>query len=457
MSVKDLPRPVVLLAGFAVGALVTLLLPGSWLFRDPPVAEHARGIDDRRWACPMFCTMADAPGDCPVCGMEMEPVKDQGQKVALGKRERYMAGVRTAVARREQALYRVRALGRIQPDERLEGQITAWVSGRLDKLYVDFTGVTVKAGDKVAEIYAPELLSAQEELISAVAAHREAERASGARAKELMGNAHAVYVAARRRLSLLGLPDDVLDTIEKDGKARVHLEIHANVGGTVLRKNVNTGDYVKTGAPLFSVVDLDHVWAMLEVFEEDAGAVFVGQKVEITVPSLPGEIFRGEISFVDPVLDTHKRVVNVRVDLPNEHGRLKPGAFTDAEILVELTAEGKVHAPQNGTVPGPVLLIPRSAVLDGGDRRLTYVMTQEPGPEKDGQERWPAVYEPREIEVGFRIGDDVVVLAGLAPDEAVVMRGQFLIDSQLQLTGKPSLMIPEAAGAAADPHAHHKK
>ena len=111
--------------------------------------------------------------------------------------------------------------------------------------------------------------------------------------------------------------------------------------------------------------------------------------------------------------------------------------------------------PSSGQRPGKVLLIPRSAVLDGGDRKLVYVMTQEPGPIKDGEERWPAIYGPREVETSFRVGDEIVVLRGLDDGDEVVTRGQFLIDSQLQLTGKPSLMIPEAAGAPADPHAGH--
>ena len=219
---------------------------------------------------------------------------------------------------------------------------------------------------------------------------------------------------------------------------------------------MNTGDYVKTGAKLFTVADLSAVWAMLDVFEEDAGAVFVGQQVELLVPSLPGERFTGQVAFVDPVLDEQRRVLRVRVDLPNPTGRLKPGTFVDASILVQLTSAGRVFDPEGGGRPGQVLLLPRTAVLDGGDRKVVYVMTQEPGPLKDGEERWPAIYQPREVETGFRVGDEVVLLGGLEEGDEVVMRGQFLIDSQLQLTGKPSFMIPEASAAPADPHAGHR-
>ncbi len=449
-------RPFVALgAGVVVGALLLLVVPSTWLFRNAPAEAGAMASDGRKWACPMFCTMSDAPGTCPVCGMDMEPVQDHGSKVPLLARQRFMAGMRTEVVKRVPGVHRLRALGHIRHDERLMGHLTAWVSGRLDRLFVNFTGVTVAQDAKVAAIYAPELVSAQEELLTARRA-RDAATASG-KGGEFTRNADLVYAATRRRLLLLGLPEDVVNAIESDGKARDHIEIQANVSGTVLIKHVNTGDYVKTGAKLFTVVDLSRVWAILEVFEEQAGSVFLGQDVEVEVPSLPGDVFKGRVSFVDPVLDTRRRVVRVRVDLPNKNGRLKPGTFVDAHILVALSEDGRVHDPSGPGSSGNVLVVPRSAVLDGGDRKLIYVMTQESDTTPTGTERWPAIYEPREVRTGFRIGDGVVVLTGIDEGDAVVTRGQFLIDSQLQLTGKPSLMIPEAAAAPLDPHAGHRR
>ena len=451
MSSRLLHPLVALGLGLALGAGALLIVPAPWLFREPPTKHGAVTGDGRKYACPMFCTMLDAPGECPVCGMDMEPIVDEGNQIRLGRRERFMAGVRTAIVKRKPGVYRLRALGHLRHDERRVGHITAWVSGRLDRLFVDFTGLEVAQGDKVAEIYAPELVSAQEELLSAMRTANRTHEEAG----ELARNAQVLYASSRRRLALLGLPESLVDEIERVGRVRDRVEIQANVGGTVLTKKVSTGDYVKTGGSLFTVVDLDIVWAVLEVFEEQAGAVFVGQEVEVQVPSLPGELFRGVVSFVDPMLDRRRRVVRVRVDLPNKERRLKPGTFVDAHILVVLTAGGKVLNPKNGSTPGRVLTIPRSAILDGGDRKLVYVMTQEPGPLKDGEDRWPAIYKPREVSTGFRMGDDVVVLAGVEEDEAVVTRGQFLLDSQLQLTGKPSLMVPEAAAAPMDPHAGH--
>ena len=449
-------RPAVFATGLILGALVLLLVPSSWLFRPPLATDRADDAHGRRYACPMFCTMADAPGECPVCGMDMEPVTDQGSQVILGRRDRYQAGVRTAVAERRPAVHRIRALGKIRYDQRREGQVTAWVSGRLDRLAVDFEGVEVRAGDKVAEIYAPELVAAQEELISARRTRDEAARADGKLAEDLLRNAENIYRAARRRLVLLGMPEGVLDEIEEEGVARDHLDIHANVGGTVVKTRVETGDYVKTGQVLFEVVDLSVVWAMLEVFEQDAGAVFLGQRVEVRIPSLPGEIHHGVVAFVDPVLDERTRVVRVRVNLPNADRRLKPAMFVDAEVLVALDDEGRVVDPASGGRAGCPLLVAVSAVLDGGGRKHVYVMKQPPGPVEDGEERWPAIYEPRRVETGLRVDESVVILSGLSDGDQVVTRGQFLIDSQLQLTGKPSLMLPEAAaGTSADPHAGH--
>ena len=449
-----LNQPLVVLgAGLLVGALILLVVPGSWLFRDAPTETETMGSGGRKWACPMFCVMADAQGTCPVCGMDMEPVQDHGLKIPLVARQRFMAGVRTEVVKRVPGVHRLRALGTIRHDERLMGHLTAWVSGRLDHLFVDFTGTLVAKGETVAEMYAPELVSAQEELLTARKARDDAKESDAD--GELARHARVVYEAARRRLILLGLPEALVDAIERDGKARDRIEIQANVGGTVLTKHVNTGDYVKTGTKMFTVVDLEHVWAMLEVFEEEAGSVFLGQDVEVEIPSLPGEVFKGKVSFVDPVLDAKRRVVRVRVDLPNKEGRLKPGTFVDAHILVALTGDGRVHDPAGPGSPGDVLVLPRTAVLDGGDRKLVYVMSQESEMTLDGNERWPAIYEPREVRTGFRIDDSVVLLSGVDEGDEVVTRGQFLIDSQLQLTGKPSLMIPEASAAPIDPHAGH--
>jgi Cu(I)/Ag(I) efflux system membrane fusion protein len=306
---------------------------------------------------------------------------------------------------------------------------------------------------------------------------------------------NAAVQAGKRKLILLGMPTAVAEEVTTDRKVRDHLTIYSTVAGTVVEKHVDTGNYVKTGQPMFTVVDLDEVWVMLEVFEEDAGAVRLGQKVDVTVPSLPGEVFHGTVSFIDPYLEERLRVAKVRVNLENPERKLRPGAFVNAEIRVELTAEGAVHDPiapgmwyspmhpeivsgeagqcpicgmdliqkpgdpEDATKPGPVLTVPRSAILDGGIRRLVYVQVQPPGPDSDGEEQWPAIYEPREVETGFRIHDDMVVLSGLAAGDSVVTRGQFLIDSQLQLTGRPSLMAPQGAAStdgAADPHGAHR-
>lgn len=457
-------RGLAFVGGVLAGALVLGVMPSTWLFREPQTRGATPGATRERYACPMFCTMAGEPGTCPVCGMEMELVVDQGERVPLNAHERYMAGIRTAPVARRLAEHRVRALGRIAHDERREARVTAWVAGRIDALHVDFTGTTVAVGERVAMLYAPELLAAQEELLTAHRALRAAKEAQGPRAAERLADARTLHAAVRRRLALLGMPEATLDEIERADVAHDHVEVLSAAEGTVVRKWVQAGDYVRTGDPLLTVVDLGKVWALLEVFEEDAGAVRVGQAVEVRVPGLPGDLWEGRVAFVDPMLDPQRRILRVRVDLENPHGRLRPGLFAEAHVRVELTADGRVHdpAPAAGapvTTPGPVRLVPRSAILEGGGgRAIAFVMTQAPGSAgPDGVERWPAIYEPREVRTGHRVGSEVVVLSGLEEGEFVVLRGQFLLDSQLQLTGKPSLMIPEAAGARAeaDPHAGH--
>ena len=350
-----------------------------------------------------------APGTCPVCGMDMEPVTDGGTQVALGARDRFMAGVRTASVERRQAVHRIRALGKIRYDERREGQVTAWVSGRLDRLFVDFTGVEVgrrredrrdlraRARDRPGG--AP--LRAAYRATRPAVGEREGRGACAQRRGRLPGGSQAL--APPRH----GCGDRGRDRGER-GRSRSprHPRQRRRNGG---RRSASTpATTSRPASVLFDVVDLSTVWAMLDVFEEDAGAVFLGQRVEIEVPSLPGEVYaRRDLVRRPRPRRAAPRRAGARRPLDNRDRRLKPGSFVDAEILVDLTAGGGVVDPATGAQPGPVLLVPRSAVLEGGDAEAR--LRHEAAARAHGERRRALAGDlraPARCGLGLRVGDD---------------------------------------------------
>jgi Cu(I)/Ag(I) efflux system membrane fusion protein len=337
-------------------------------------------------------------------------------------------------------------------------------------MFVDYTGVPVKKGDHMVEIYSPELISAQEEYLLALRSAKKSEGRRAAMNKRLLE-------ATREKLLLWGLTEKQLKTIEKRGKPSDHTTIYAPVGGIVIQKNALEGSYVETGTKIYAIVDLNHLWVRLDAYESDLMWVRYGQEVEFSTQAYPGEVFKGRISFIDPVLNDQTRTVKVRANVENPAGRLKPQMFVKASVKAKVAKGGKVMdadlagkwiGPMHpeivrdepgdcpicgmplvkvetyGFVPADVgkeapLVIPASAPLLTGTRAIVYVEvadTEEP------------TYEGREIVLGPRAGDYYLVKSGLSEGERVVTKGNFKIDSALQILAKPSMMNPEGGGPA---------
>jgi len=314
--------------------------------------------------------------------------------------------------------------------------ITAWVPGRLDRLYVDYTGVPVRKGDHLVYLYSPELLSAQEELIQAKEAAESLRRGGSGIVRE---TTEAMLHAARGKLRLLGLTDEQVETVERTGEVSDHLTIYSPASGIVIHKNAKEGMYVDTGTRIYTVADLSVVWVWLEAYESDLMWLRYGQKVRFTALSFPGRVFTGTISFIDPVLDPATRTVRVRVNVPNADGALKPGMFVKAVVRSQVAAGGKVMdadlagkwiSPMHPEIvkdrPGKCdvcgmplvpaeslgyvsvdprkadkpLVIPATAPLITGTRAVVYVEVPDaPQP----------TYQGREITLGPRAGDYYLV------------------------------------------------
>lgn len=433
------------------GLTVIFLMPEGMLYVSG--ADGVEVVDtSRRYACPMLCTIRHSPGTCPVCGMDMTEIKGADGQLPLSKREREMIGLRTAGAE-FRTLWKVwRTVGRIEADETRVREVAAWIDGRIDRLVADYTGYVVKAGEPLFDVYSPDLYSSQQSFIGAIAA---AAAAPADEKAELDRNVESM----RRRLELLGLPAPEIARIAKAGKPLPHITVTSPISGTVIDKRVREGAYVKEGMVVATVADLSSLWLKVDVFEEDLPWMAVGQRATVSSRGMPDRPIEGIIAFVDPTLDEKTRTVEARIEIPNTDGRLRPGMFAEVRVEVPLDYDGEPHLVGGEPEDLPkVLAVPEEAVMSTGTRHLVFVLTS---PARyveldDGtqEETAPAVFRAREVRVGPMADGWWPILAGLKPGDRVATRGNFLIDSQMQLSGQPSLLMVPSTGAHAG-HAGH--
>jgi Cu(I)/Ag(I) efflux system membrane fusion protein len=298
----------------------------------------------------------------------------------------------------------VRLYGKVQSDERLLQSQVAHIPGRIENLFVNFTGEQVSKGQTLAEIYSPELITAQQELLETV------------KTKQLQPE---LYEASKEKLRQWKLTNDQITKIESSGVVRNNFEVVSNTSGVVIARRVNTGDHVSQGTVLYDIADLSKVWILFDAYESDLQFLSKGEKISFNIQALPGKNFNGNIVFVDPVIDPVTRVATVRVEVENQSGKLKP----------EMFATGIVFSTLNEYINN--IVIPRSAVLWTGKRSIVYV--KQPGIDEP-------VFKIREIELGPMLGESYIVTDGLSEGEEIVTRGTFSVDAAAQLEAKPSMM-----------------
>lgn len=462
-----------------------------------PATEGPRTESGELWTCSMHPQIRlPKPGQCPICGMNLVPVS---QISAERGRLDEQAGIEAAEVKPREVWKEVRTVGRIDYNERRVAFIAARIAGRVDRVYADFTGLEVKQGDHLVDIYSPDLYTAQRELLLALESFEKEKKAGTEHtASELLLD------AVRAKLGLWGILPEQIREFEETKKPRTHVTIYAPIGGVVIEKGIREGQYVKDGDMLYRIAQLDPIWLYLNIYEYDLASIRRGQKVDVTVEAFPGETFAGTVAFIDPFLDDPTRTVRIRVNLKNPGPRLKPAMYASAAVRVPILPDGRPaptglegkytcpmhpevvqdapgkcplcgmaleripaepapsapapvahdshagHAGHEGTVVATtrVLAIPVSAVLDTGRRRVAYRRTKE-GALRPGSGQ---AYELVELTLGPRVEglDDAgkrasyfAVTAGLEPGDSVIVRGGFLLDSQRQLEGMPSLFFPE--------------
>jgi membrane fusion protein, copper/silver efflux system len=368
------------------------------------------------WTCSMHPQIRqNEPGKCPICGMDLIPLSSGNDNhsespfiYTMSPEAAALANVQTAKVSYTTPEYEVYLTGKISANEKKLASITANYSGRIEKLFVDFTGQKVNEGEKLATIYSPELITAQRELIEA--------------SKTMQMNP-ALYNAVKEKLRLWKLTEKQIDEIETSGEVLTELDVYADVSGIVLTRNVSTGDYVDKGSILFEIADLSTVWVMFDAYEQELSLVKTGSKVNFTVTSLPGKEFSSIITFVDPLINPQTRTASVRAETNNPGLQLKPEMFVKGKIKAKFFTQSDFT--------GKSLLIPKTSVLWTGTRSVVYV--------KVTDRKFPS-FEMREVILGPRAGDFYVVVEGLLEGEEIVTNGIFAVDAAAQLNGNYSMM-----------------
>lgn len=385
--------------------------------------------------CPMHPQIKrkNANDVCPICNMALVPLEGGGleapEELKLTTRQIQQTGISIEPVLRRQLYREIDTTGRIAGDERREAIITSWVRGksRIEKLYINFTGARVEQGDLMAELYSPDLIVAQQEFLMTDSTSR------------LPGL--NLRLSAAQKLRDQGMTDEQIDRLATTREVLERVPVYAPLSGTVLERSVQQGEYVSEGDVLFQIVNLENVWLLADIYEEELPLVELGQSVVISVASFPGETFEGTVSFIDAVVDPQSRTVQVRIEIPNEDRQLKPGMYARAQLHTALRE---------------TLAVPENAVLWSGKRRVSIVRQSE------------GAFQPREIELGRRwlyarqpeyrpggridFGSDVMryheVLSGLSPGEEVVTAGAFLLSAESQFQSVlTKMLLPEEQSA----------
>lgn len=375
-------------------------------------AESHLHDDNSEYTCSMHPQIRqDKSGSCPICGMDLIPLENDRENentevdytVKLSESAMKIAEVTTSKVVRKIPTKELFLSGKVKVDERRISKLTARFSGRIENLFVNYTGQKVKKGDVLARIYSPELITAQKELLEA--------------AKYKSTN-YSYYAASRKKLMLWNLSKDQLSSIEKSGKVEFYFDIHSPLSGTVTLRNTSLGEYVREGTTLFEITDLSKLWVVFDAYEDDLSWIRLKDRIDFTIPSIPNETFESIVKFIDPLLNAKTRVAGIRTEISNKNDYLKP----------EMLVTGRVHVEPNDQVE--MLLIPKSAILWTGKRAVVYVKVND---DKN-------LFQYREVGLGADAGDYYIVLNGLAENELVATNGVFKIDAAAQLKGSESMM-----------------
>lgn len=363
---------------------------------------------------------SEHPGKAPDCGMDLVPVYE-GQEGSAGviridPAVEQNINVKIGEAEKRSLSTTIRTNGHIAIAEPRQAILNTKISGWVEKLYVDYVGQSVRRGQKLMEIYSPEFVAAEQELITALDYQK---GVSSSSFNDVAKSGDALLETAKRKLQLWDITDEQIQQIVTSRKIQRTITLHAPARGVVLEKNVIQGQRVQTGEQLLKIADLSIVWLHADLYEYELGNAKVGQKAVMTLPFAPGRTFTGRVAFFYPTLVAKSRTGRVRIDFPNPKMELKPEMFADVEIFGD-----PIH---------DAVVVPEQAVIRGGTRDMIVVSL--------GGGR----FEPREVTLGILSQGFYQILKGVQPGERIVLSAQFLIDSESNLRAALNAMTGEKA------------
>ena len=412
---------------FFVTLGTTILLAGAlvllWLDPQGVRARISSAVRNQTSASAASSSSGDMPGSQPNLSgpqsSQPRPSEPNLVPITLTPQRMQSIGVKTGTVEYKQVHDEIRTTGNVEVDETRLAEVQVRFAGWIQKVYVDATFQQVRKGQRLLTIYSPELVATENEYLLA---KQNREFLAQSTVPGVASGATSLLSSATERLKQWGIPDREIEDLEQTGKVKRELEIDSPASGFITERNALPNMYVQPGTKMYSVADLSAVWVYAQVFQNDIGRVKVGDPAEITVDSYPGRTFPGRVSFIWPQLDQTTRTAKVRLEIPNPEMKLSLGMFVNARLDLPM---------------GRQLVIPATGVYQSGTRQIAFV------------DRGGGYFEPREIEIGARAGDDFVVTKGLKGGEHIVTSANFLIDSESQLQAAMGAFAPPPPGAGA--------
>lgn len=359
------------------------------------------------WQAPMNPSfISDRPGKSPM-GMDLVPVYEDAagtDGIRISPTVAQNIGVKTEIIEKRKLSREIRTVGLLTYDERKVTHIHTKYQGWIEKLHVDFTGQEVNEDDLLVEIYSPELVSTQEELLLAMKYHQSLKDSPF---QEIGQGAKSLLESARRRLELFDVPEHQIESLIRDQKITKTMHIHSPVRGFVIKKHALQGMFVQPGMSLYTIADLSNIWVLADVYEYELPWIRLGQEVEMTLSYFPGKKFSGKVTYIDPFLESQTRTIKVRMEFKNPGWQLKPDMYANVTL--------------KSVIAKRAVAIPEEAVIRSGDKDLVVVITSSGG------------FKSKEITLGPQANGYIQVLQGLRAGEKVVVSSGFLIDSESRL------------------------